>query len=75
MATKPQQNRFFGKNYIFFRSLHPENGGGSPYPTSFQKTPKTLKLGLFLVSNSTKKYHKYEQNARIKDTYPHGNAR
>ena len=49
-------------------------GGGLPLPDGSLRNSKTLKLGLFLVSNSTQNVHEYEQNAHTKDTYPHGSA-
>ena len=60
---------------LFFAIYTPKiGGGGLPLPDFSPKNSKTLKLGLFLVSNSTQNVHEYEQNARTKDTYPHGNA-
>ena len=60
---------------LFFAIYPPKIGGrGHPLPDLSQKNSKILKLGLFLVSNSTQNVHEYEQNARTKDTYPHGNA-
>ena len=60
---------------LFFAIYTPKiGGGGLPLPDVSAKKSKPLRLGPSLVSNSTQNVHKFEQNARTKDTYPHGNA-